>query len=91
MLWQLKQAGKLEGVKGIVFGEMLECSSPGAAPDLLEQVIVREFDDFAGPVAMGLRSGHVSRGNVTLTFGVEAELVAEDVPELRLIEPAVMR
>jgi muramoyltetrapeptide carboxypeptidase len=91
MLWQLKQAGKLEGVKGIVFGEMLECTSPGAAPDLLEQVIVRAFDNFAGPVAMGLRSGHVSRGNVTLTFGVEAELVAEDVPELRLIEPAVMR
>jgi len=91
MLWQLKQAGKLDGAKGIVFGEMLECTSHGAPPDLLEQVIRRAFEDFPGPVAMGLRSGHVSRDNVTLTFGVEAELIAEDDPELRMLEPAVMR
>ena len=32
MLWQLRQAGKLEGVRGIVFGEMLDCASPGASP-----------------------------------------------------------
>ncbi len=89
MLWQLRSAGKLEGLKGIVFGEMLECASPGAAPQLLEQVILRAFEDFDGPVAIGLRSGHVSHGNVTLTFGVEAELIAQDPPELRLLEPAV--
>ena len=76
MLWQLRQAGKLDGVRGIVFGEMLDCVSPGAAPDLLEEVILRVFDDFDGPIAIGLRSGHVSRGNVTLTLGVEAELIA---------------
>ena len=28
MLWQLKQAEKLDGVKGIIFGEMLDCVSP---------------------------------------------------------------
>jgi len=89
MLWQLRSAGKLDGVKGIVFGEMLECNSSGAAPNLLEQVILRAFEDFAGPVAVGLRSGHVSRANVTLTFGVEAELIAHDPPQLRLLEPAV--
>jgi muramoyltetrapeptide carboxypeptidase len=76
MLWQLRQAGKLRDVRGVVFGEMLECASPGAAPDLLEQTILHAFEDFDGPVAMGLRSGHVSRGNVTLTLGVEAELHA---------------
>ncbi len=32
MLWQLREAGKLDGVRGIVFGEMLDCTSPGA-PD----------------------------------------------------------
>jgi muramoyltetrapeptide carboxypeptidase len=73
MLWQLRQAGKLEGVRGIVFGEMLDCVSPGAAPELLEEVILRAFEDFTGPIAIGLRSGHVSRQNVTLTLGVEAE------------------
>ena len=91
MLWQLRQAGKLDGVRGIVFGEMLDCSSPEASPDLLEEVILRALDDFDGPIAIGLRSGHVSRSNVTLTFGVEAELSAANEPELRLLEPAVKK
>jgi muramoyltetrapeptide carboxypeptidase len=91
MLWQLRQAGKLDGVKGIVFGEMLDCNSPGAAPELLDEVILRVFEDFQGPIAIGLRSGHVSRSNVTLTFGVEAELQAANQSELRLLETAVTR
>jgi len=90
MLWQLRQAGKFDGVKGIVFGEMVDCNSPGAAPELLDEVILRVFDDFPGPIAIGLRSGHVSRSNVTLTFGVEAELQAANEAELHLLEPAVI-
>ena len=91
MLWQLRQAGKFDGVKGIVFGEMLDCVSPGAAPELLDEVILRVFDDFPGPIAIGLRSGHVSRSNVTLTFGVEAELQAANQSVLSLLETAVNR
>jgi len=49
MLWQLQQAGKLDDVRGIIFGEMLDCTSPGAAPELLDEVILRVFDNFAGP------------------------------------------
>ncbi len=90
MLWQLRNAGKLRGVRGIIFGEMLECRSPGAAPELLEQTILRALEDFDGPIAFGLRSGHVSTGNVTLTLGVEAELRANDEATLQLLEPAVM-
>jgi muramoyltetrapeptide carboxypeptidase len=91
MLWQLKQAEKLDGVKGIIFGEMLDCTSPGAPLELLEEVILNALDDFSGPIAIGLRSGHVSRANVTLTFGVQAELIATVDPELRILEPAVAR
>jgi muramoyltetrapeptide carboxypeptidase len=91
MLWQLREAGKFEGVTGIIFGEMLDCSSPGAAPDLLEQVLLNFFRDFDGPLAIGLRSGHVSRQNVTLTFGVEAQLEVDKETHLRLLEPAVAR
>jgi muramoyltetrapeptide carboxypeptidase len=91
MLWQLQHAGKLKGVRGIVFGEMLDCVSPGASPRLLEEVILRVFDDFEGPIAIGLRSGHVSHGNVTLTFGVQAELVHTDEANLHLLQPAVTR
>jgi muramoyltetrapeptide carboxypeptidase len=84
MLWQLRNAGKFDGVSGIVFGEMLACLSPGTGPDFLDEVIGRFFDDFQGPIAIGLRSGHVSKENVTLTFGVEAELRAHDDAELEI-------
>jgi len=91
MLWQLREAGKLEGVKGIVFGEMLDCVSPGAPPELLDEVILRAFEDFKGPIAIGLRCGHVSRQHVTLTLGVEAELVVQKEARLHLMEAAVTR
>ncbi|MFZ1085522.1 MAG: LD-carboxypeptidase [Terracidiphilus sp.] len=89
MLWQLREAGKLEGVRGIVFGEMLNCTSPGAPPELLDEVILCAFENFKGPISIGLRSGHVSRSNVTLTFGVEAELLVQKEAQLHLIDAAV--
>jgi muramoyltetrapeptide carboxypeptidase len=91
MLWQLRQAGKFEGVQGIVFGEMLDCTSPGAAPELLEEAILNALDGLRIPIAIGLRSGHVSRQNVTLTFGVKAELQLGRETQLRLLEAAVER
>ena len=89
LLWQLWQARKLEGVTGIVFGEMLDCVSPGEPPDLVEDAILSALEDFPGPIAIGLRSGHVSRQNVTLTLGVEAELATDGEPRLNLLERAV--
>jgi muramoyltetrapeptide carboxypeptidase len=89
MLWQLRQAGKLEGIRGVIFGEMLDCASPGASPQLLEEVILYFFSDIDIPIAIGLRSGHVSRQNVTLIFGVEAELRATDDAQLQFLQPAV--
>ena len=89
MLWQLRHAGKLEGVRGIIFGEMLDCTSPGAPDNLLEDVILSALNGIDVPIAFGLRSGHVSRQNVTLIFGIEAELRAGSEAELSLLEPAV--
>jgi muramoyltetrapeptide carboxypeptidase len=89
MLRQMVLAGKFDGATGFIFGEMLECASPGAPSDLVAQVILRVLDWFDGPIAIGLRSGHVSHGNVTLPLGIEAELMLEDVPRLRYLEAAV--
>ena len=89
LLWQLRQAGKFNRARGIVFGEMTDCVSPGAPADLLEQTILHVFRDMDIPIAIGLRSGHVSRQNVTLIFGIKAELDLGGEPQLRLIEPAV--
>lgn len=90
MLRQMILAGKFDGVSGIVFGEMLDCASPNTSPDFLDEVILRIFDWFDGPIAIGLRSGHVSRENVTLPLGIRAELIAEDEPRLTCLEPAVI-
>ena len=70
---------------------MLGCTSNGAAPDLVEDAILSALNGFNGPIAIGLRSGHVSRQNVTLTFGVEAKLIAGKQARLELLEPAVLR
>jgi len=89
MLWQLRHAGKLEKIRGIIFGEMLECESTGAPADLLENTILSALVDLDIPIAIGLRSGHVSRQNVTLIFGVDAELHATEEAQLNLPQPAV--
>jgi muramoyltetrapeptide carboxypeptidase len=91
MLWQLREAGKLDGVRGVIFGEMLDCASPGAGQELLDKVISHVFEDYKGPIAIGLRSGHVSRQNVTLTLGVEAELTVAAETVLHLKETAVTK
>jgi muramoyltetrapeptide carboxypeptidase len=88
LLRQMVLAGKFEGVTGIIFGEMLDCVAPGQKPGLLDEVILRVLDWFPGPIATGLRSGHVSRRSVTLGFGIEAELHLERAPVLSFLERA---
>jgi muramoyltetrapeptide carboxypeptidase len=88
MLLQLRLAGKLAHVRGIVFGSMLDCAQPGHANELLESVLVRVLADFSGPVAIGLRSGHVAERNITVPIGVESELNLTNTPTLRF-QPSV--
>jgi len=70
----LKLAGKFEAVRGIVFGEMIDCAEPGALDYTLQQIIMRIMGDLRIPIAFGLKSGHVSSGSITLPFGVPARL-----------------
>ena len=93
MLMQLKLAGKLADVEGIIFGEMLDCrQSTDTNKDqgyTLEEVVLRVVGDLGAPVAYGLRSGHVSRRNITLPFGVRAALnVATSGVKLQVLEGA---
>jgi muramoyltetrapeptide carboxypeptidase len=89
MFRQWHDAGKLKRVKGIIFGEMLECEQPNARYSLRD-VLHRVLEDFPGPVACGLRSGHVSRANITLPIGVSVELVCEDAATLVSQEAATL-
>ena len=90
MLMQLKLAGKFDGVRGIVFGEMLDCMPHKDQSYSLEEVVMRVVGDLGVPVAYGLRSGHVSRGNVTLPVGVRAELSVGEEVSLKILEPATV-
>jgi muramoyltetrapeptide carboxypeptidase len=91
MLMQLKLAGKLTQVRGIIFGEMLDCSQHKNQRYTLEEVVARLVGDLKVPVAYGLRSGHVSRRNLTLPIGVRALLhVKGGSVSLKILEPATV-
>ena len=89
MLMQLRLAGKLDKIVGIVFGPMMDCVQPGAANDMLDAVLMRVLADFSGPIAIGLRSGHVPERNITLPIGVACELDLKGTAALRFTEPTV--
>jgi muramoyltetrapeptide carboxypeptidase len=87
MLMQLRLAGKLNGVRGFVFGEMLDCAPPKGETYTLQQVIMRVLAPYQVPIVYGLKSGHVTGGNITLPIGVQAELEAQGASvSLRILE-----
>jgi len=89
MLMHLKLAGKLDNVRGIIFGEMLDCIQSKDHGYTLEEVVLRVVGDLGIPIAFGLRSGHVSECNVTLPIGVRAALnVSAREASLRILESA---
>jgi muramoyltetrapeptide carboxypeptidase len=90
MLIQLKLAGKLTGIRGIVFGEMRDCLQTPKQGYTLQEVVLRIVGGLGIPVAYGIRSGHVTGGNITLPFGVQSELkVRGGEVNLRILESAV--
>jgi muramoyltetrapeptide carboxypeptidase len=90
MLMQLKLAGLLDSVRGIVFGEMLDCVQTANQGYTLQEVVTRIVGDLQVPVAFGVKSGHVSSGNITLPFGVRARLtVRGGHVALKILESAV--
>jgi muramoyltetrapeptide carboxypeptidase len=90
MLMQLKLGGYLQAVRGIVFGQMLDCIQSRDQDYSLPEVITRVIGDLGIPVAFGVRSGHVTSGNITLPFGVSAKLlVSGSQVTLRINEAAV--
>ncbi len=91
MLMHLKLAGKLDAVRGIIFGEMLDCIQAPGQGYTLEEVVMRVIGQLGVPVAYGVRSGHVSRQNITLPIGVSARLnVGDSGVALEILEPATM-
>jgi len=92
MLTHLIHAGKLDGVRGLVFGEMLNCTQHQNQGYTLEEVIMDVLDAYRIPILYGFPTGHASRPNVIVPFGVRARLVLPEQgaePVFELLEPAV--
>jgi muramoyltetrapeptide carboxypeptidase len=91
MMMHLKLAGKFNDVRGIIFGEMLDCVQAPNQGYTLVEVVMRIVGDLGIPVAYGLRSGHVSHQNITLPIGVSALLnVGGTGVTLEILEPATI-
>lgn len=90
MLLHLRYAGLLEGVEAIVFGDMRQCVAP-EDDALLEAAVLHALEGFAGPICIGLRSGHVDAPTITLPLGVQAVLDTSlpEEPILHFPESAV--
>ena len=91
MITQLKQAGKFEGVRGVVFGEMLNCRQHADQGYKLEEVLIDLLSEFTSPILYGFATGHTSRPNVIVPFGVRARLdLTSSAPIFKLLESAVI-
>jgi muramoyltetrapeptide carboxypeptidase len=77
MLQHLQFAGMLKNVTGIVLGDM-----SGSVPDeelpLLRNACLHALRDFRGPIALGLRCGHVADENRSIVLGASVGLSCGD-------------
>jgi len=92
MLTQLTQAGKLDGVAGVVVGDMEKCDWRETRPEWprtksLEDVLEERLDPLGVPVLYQLPLGH-GKHLATIPLGVTATLDA-DARTLTIDEPAL--
>ncbi len=94
MLTQLAHAGKLDGVRGVVVGDMEKCEwsdqpAEGGWPRerTIEDVLEAHLEPLGVPVLYGLPLGH-GKHLATIPLGVEATLDA-DARTLTIDEPAL--
>ncbi|MBI4747971.1 MAG: LD-carboxypeptidase [Acidobacteria bacterium] len=88
MLHQMKLAGMFDQVRGILFGEMYDCTLPSEAGYQLEDLCFDLIKDIGVPALFGWQSGHSPIKNRTLPLGIQVKLDA-DRQEVELLEAAV--
>jgi muramoyltetrapeptide carboxypeptidase len=89
-LMHLKQAGKFEGIGGIVLGDFPECEPPVAGSPTVRDVCTRILGALRVPVIFGAPVGHTQRPMLTVPLGVKARLMAKGEGVLEILEPAVV-
>lgn len=88
-LSQLRSAGILSQITGVILGEFLDCQGKEGQPTLsLQEIFADYFGPLGVPVVSGFPYGHGPR-KFTVPVGVEVELDANK-GTVRLLEPAVV-
>jgi muramoyltetrapeptide carboxypeptidase len=88
-LIHLQQAGKFEGVRGIVLGDFPECEALVAGSPTVLDVCQRILKPLGIPIVFGAPVGHTARPMLTIPLGVSARLRASGVGTLEILEAAV--
>jgi muramoyltetrapeptide carboxypeptidase len=88
-LIHLWQAGKFEGVRGIVLGDFPECKPPIEGSPTVHQVCERILRPLGIPMVFGAPIGHTLSPMLTLPLGVRAQIRASSGGSLEILEPAV--
>jgi muramoyltetrapeptide carboxypeptidase LdcA involved in peptidoglycan recycling len=57
---------------------MLNCKQSDTQEYRLQEVVLKTIEEYSFPMLYGLPSGHTESGSLTLPFGVEATLNADD-------------
>jgi muramoyltetrapeptide carboxypeptidase len=89
-LMHLKQAGKFDGVRGIVLGDFPDCEPPIAGSPSVRDVCARIVAPLGIPVVFNAPIGHTRRPMLTLPLGVRARLQSKGEGTLEILEPAVL-
>jgi muramoyltetrapeptide carboxypeptidase len=89
-LMHFKQAGKLDGVRGIVLGDFPECEPPVVGSPSVRDVCARILAPLGVPIVFGAPVGHTLRPMLTIPLGVKARLQAKREGVLEILEPAVI-
>jgi muramoyltetrapeptide carboxypeptidase len=90
VLMHLKQAGKFDGVRGIVLGDFPECEPPVVGSPTVQDICARILGDLRVPVVFGAPVGHTTRPMLTVPLGVRAVLHAKGEGALEMMESAVV-
>ena len=86
MLTQLKLAGHFDRIRGLVFGQMVECDQHPDQGYSLQELLRDLTAPLGVPVLFGFPSGHTRTAAFTLPLGVQVRL---DKDGLRILEGAV--
>jgi muramoyltetrapeptide carboxypeptidase len=88
-LLHLQQAGKFEGVRGIVLGDFPDCEAPVAGSPTVLDVCARILKPLGVPIVFGAPVGHTLRPMLTIPLGVRARLRSSGAGSLDILEAAV--